>query len=151
MADKESELTQNAPPLVDEIGEASRLLNELSAEQARLPGEIREAQERGDVPGMVRLRHRAGEIGLHINATQIKLLRLEIASLEQEHEKAKAAAEREREKLPAAEERFAEARAAFARANGAYLTASEYARSLPARIGQAKLRLDVLRREQSAA
>jgi len=137
--------------LVDEIGEASRLLDALIAEQSRLPGEVREAQDRGDVPAMIRLRQRAGEIGLHINATQIKLLRLEIASLEQEHEKAKVAAEGEREKLPAAEARFAEARAAFDRANGAYLDAREYARSLPVRIGQAKLRLDVLQHEQSAA
>jgi hypothetical protein len=142
MADKE---------LVDEIGEASRLLDALIAEQARLPGEIRAAQERGDVSAMIRLRQRAGEIGLHVSAAQIKSQRLEVLSLEREYEAAKVAAAREREKLPAAEARFAEARAAFALSNAGYLHAAEYARSLPGRIGQAKLRLDVLQREQSAA
>jgi chromosome segregation ATPase len=137
--------------LVDEIGEAARLLDSLTTEQARLPAEIRAAQDRGDVPGMVRHRKRAGEIGLHVSAAQIKSLRLEIISLQQQYEAAKAAAEREREKLPAAEAQFASARAAFDRANGAYIAASEYARSLPGRIGQAKMRLDVLQHEQSAA
>jgi len=132
MADKE---------LVDEIGEASRLLNELIAEQACLPGEMRAAQDHGDVPAMIRLRQRAGEIGLHVSAAQIKSLRLEIVSLEKEYEGAKVAAAFAREKLPAAEAQFAEARAAFDRANGAYIAAAEYARSLPARIGQAKMRL----------
>ena len=142
MADKE---------LVDEIGEASRLLEALIAEQARLPGEIRAAQDHGDVPAMIRLRQRAGEIALHVNAAQIGALRLEIASLEREHARAKIAVEGEREKLPAAEAQFAAARAAFDRANGAYIAASEYARSLPSRIGQAKMRLAVLQREQAAA
>ena len=142
MADKE---------LVDEIGEASRLFEALIAEQARLPGEIRAAQEIGDVPAMIRLRQRAGEIALHVNAAQIGALRLEIASLEREHARAKIAAEGEREKLPAAEALFAEARAAFNRSNASYLHAAEYARSLPGRIGQAKMRLDALHHEQSAA
>jgi hypothetical protein len=137
--------------LADEIGEASRLLSALIAEQSRLPDELRTAQERGDVPAMICLRRRFGEIGVYVSAAQIKNLRLEILSLEKEHARAKIAAEREREKLPAAEARFATARAEFDRANGAYLAASEYARSLPSRIGQAKLRLDVLQREQFAA
>jgi len=137
--------------LADEIGDAARLLDSLTTEQTALPAEIRSAQEIGDVPAMIRHRKRAGEIGLHVNAAQIKLLRLEIISLESEHEAAKIAAADAREKLPAAEALFTAARAAFDRSNAGYLHVSEHARSFPGRIGQAKLRLDILQREQSAA
>lgn len=150
MVKKEARATTNRASLAEEIGTATRILNELEAEKVQLPAKIEAAARAADATEMVKLRRRFDEIDIHIHAARTRLLRLKLGQREIELDAAKTEATIAADRVPSLRDKFDEARRAYEEANTTYLVAYENTRGLQMEIGEMKRRLNDLEQEASA-
>lgn len=82
--------TPTIPSLANELKGIKQALAELTAEQARLPGELYDASRAPDAARLITLRRRADELPYLIFVERVKVKRLEIAICDAQMEAAAA-------------------------------------------------------------